>query len=180
MQTEEIAGLIHRVALGDRAAFGALYKATSPKLMGICLRVLQNRHEAEEALQEVYVKIWQRSKSFATTSGTPASWLSTVARNHAIDTLRARKPGTEDIDAAFDLADDTVADPERQAVLGDEGRRIENCMRELDGTHADAVRRAYVEGVSYLELAEELRVPLNTVRTWLRRSLLKLRGCLQR
>ncbi len=180
MQSNDVANLISRVAMGDRAAFSALYKATSPKLFGICVRILKNRAEAEEALQEIYIKVWQRASTFASASGTPSTWLATIARNHAIDTIRARKPVAEPVEEAFDLSDDSTPTPEQQAVLTDEGRRIDHCMGNLDAVHAKAVRSAYVDGVSYLELAEELKVPLNTVRTWLRRSLLKLRECLQR
>ncbi|MFJ6323341.1 MULTISPECIES: sigma-70 family RNA polymerase sigma factor [unclassified Rhizobium] len=180
MQTNDIADLINRVAIGDRAAFASLYRATNPRLFAICLRILRHRTDAEEALQEVYIKVWQRAKTFATGSGSPSTWLSAIARNHAIDVIRARKPITDDIDEAYDLADETISTPEQYMVLVDEGRRIDICMRELDATHAGAVRRAYVEGLSYLELADDLHVPLNTVRTWLRRSLLKLRECMQR
>jgi RNA polymerase sigma-70 factor, ECF subfamily len=180
MQTNDIADLINRVAIGDRAAFAVLYQATNPRLFAICLRILRHRPDAEEALQEVYIKIWQRAKTFATGPGSPSIWLSAIARNHAIDVIRARKPVTDDIDEAYDLADDTIATPEQHILIADEGRRIDNCMRELDATHAAAVRRAYVDGLSYSELAEDLQVPLNTVRTWLRRSLLKLRECMQR
>lgn len=180
MQTNDIADLINRVAIGDRAAFASLYQATNPRLFAICLRILRHRPDAEEALQEVYIKVWQRAKTFATGSGSPSTWLSAIARNHAIDVIRARKPVTNDIDEAYDLADETISTPEQHMVLADEGRRIDNCMRELDAIHAEAVRRAYVEGLSYLELADDLNVPLNTVRTWLRRSLLKLRECMQR
>lgn len=180
MQTSDIADLINRVAIGDRSAFASLYQATNPRLFAICLRILKHRPDAEEALQEVYIKVWQRSKTFATGSGSPLTWLSAIARNHAIDVIRARKPVTDDIDEAYDLADETIATPEQHILIADEGRRIDICMRELDETHAKAVRRAYVEGFSYLELADHLDVPLNTVRTWLRRSLLKLRECMQR
>ncbi len=180
MQATDIASLINRVGVGDRSAFVALYQTTSPRLFAICLKILRDRTEAEEALQEIYIKIWQRARTFATSAGKPGTWLAAIARNHAIDTIRARRPAGSDLDEAYDIADDTVRSPEQQIVLADEGRRIDDCMHEPENTHAQAVRRAYVEGLSYLELADELRVPLNTVRTWLRRSLLKLRECLQR
>jgi len=180
MQGTEIATLINRVGMGDRSAFVSLYQATSPKLFGICMKILRDRTDAEEALQEIYIKVWQRARTFATTAGQPTTWLAAIARNHAIDTIRARKPIGDDLDEAYDLADESVRDPEQQVVLTDEGRRIDDCMKQLETVHAQAVRRAYVEGLSYIELAEELRVPLNTIRTWLRRSLLKLRECMQR
>jgi RNA polymerase sigma-70 factor (ECF subfamily) len=179
MVEDDIAALIGRVALKDRSAFSALYAGTSPKLFGICLRILKNREEAEEALQEIYVKIWQRSNRFATGQASPMSWLAAIARNHSIDVMRARRPVSSDIDEAYDLADD-APDPERSAVLSGEGRQIDACMEELDAERAQAVRSAYVEGLSYQELAERHNVPLNTMRTWLRRSLIKLREWLER
>lgn len=179
MVEDEIAALIGRVALKDRSAFSSLYAATGPKLFGICLRILKDREEAEEALQEIYVKIWQRSNRFATGQASPMSWLAAITRNHSIDMLRARRPVSTDIDEAYDLAD-AGPDPERSAVIAGEGRRIEACMEELEGDRAQAVRSAYVEGLSYQELAERHGVPLNTMRTWLRRSLIKLRECLER
>jgi len=179
-QTDETSVLISKVALGDKDAFASLYKDTSPKLFAICLRILKDRSEAEEALQDVYIKIWKRSSTFGIGESVASAWLATIARNHSIDVIRARKPVTEDLDEVHDLADDVNPSPEKEVLARDEGRRIDDCMRELDQVHAKAVRQAYLEGLSYLELAKELQVPLNTVRTWLRRSLLKLRECMQR
>ncbi|HEV7318739.1 MAG TPA: sigma-70 family RNA polymerase sigma factor [Ensifer sp.] len=179
MIDEDIAGLLGRVSLGDREAFAELYRQTSPKLFGICLRILGNRGEAEEALQEIYVKIWQRAGRFSQGQAAAMSWLAAIARNQAIDLIRARKPAANVIDEAYDLAD-PAADPEKSAVVKAEGRRIDACMEELEKDRAEAVRRAYVEGLSYQELADNFAVPLNTMRTWLRRSLLKLRECMER
>lgn len=179
MTGDEIADLIGRIALSDRKAFVALYNQTSPKLFAICLRILKDRAEAEEVLQEVYVKVWQRAKAFATGSGTPLGWLAAIARNQSIDAVRARKPVADDLDSAYDLADSGL-DPEKQAMMTDDGRRIDTCMEELEADRAVAVKRAYVEGLSYQELADQFGVPLNTMRTWLRRSLLKLRECMER
>ncbi|SIQ69645.1 RNA polymerase sigma-70 factor, ECF subfamily [Rhizobium sp. RU20A] len=175
---ETISDLIGRVALKDRKAFSTLYQTTSPKLFAICMRILRDRNEAEEALQEVYVKIWQRADRFATGSATPIAWLAAIARNHAIDVIRARKPVGDTIDEAYDLAD-SAPTPEMQVELRAEGRRIDTCMERLGEDRATAVRRAYVEGLSYQELADLFSVPLNTMRTWLRRSLLKLRECME-
>lgn len=173
----EIAELIARTALRDRAAFRDLYSRTSAKLFGVSLRILRDRSEAEEALQEVYVKIWQRADRYVAGSFSPISWLVAIARNHSLDILRARKPVHDDIDLALDLAD-AAPDPEQAALSGSERSRIEGCLGELDADKADAVRGAYLDGFSYDELAERYRVPLNTMRTWLRRSLMKLRECL--
>lgn len=177
MTIDDISPLIGRVSLRDRAAFSQLYQKTSPKLFAICIRILRDRAEAEEALQEIYIKIWQRADRYATGETSPMAWLSAIARNHSIDMIRARKPVANTIDEAYDLADPSP-DPEKSALNSAEGRRIETCMAQLDKERADAVRKAYVEGLSYQELAELFKVPLNTMRTWLRRSLLKLRECM--
>lgn len=175
--SQDIADLIARCALRDRAAFRDLYARTSAKLFGVSLRILKDRSEAEEALQEVYVKIWQRADRYVAGSYSPISWLVAVARNHALDILRARKPVADEIDVALEIAD-LGPDPERAAVDRSERTRIDTCLAELDGDKAEAVRGAYLDGYSYDELAERHGVPLNTMRTWLRRSLLKLRECL--
>lgn len=179
MQTpsQDIADLIARCALRDREAFRLLYERTSAKLFGVTLRILRDRSEAEEAIQEVYVKIWHRADRYVQGTTSPISWLVAVARNHSLDILRARRPVSEDIDAAIDIAD-TGPSPERAAQDSEERGRIEHCLGTLEPDRADAVRGAYLDGYSYEELATRYAVPLNTMRTWLRRSLIKLRECL--
>jgi len=179
MTTPDITKLIVRTALRDRQAFDLLYRQTSGKLFGVCLRVLNNRADAEEALQEVFVKIWTKSDRFAVSELSPISWLVAIARNHCIDRIRARRMVSVDIDAAYDIADPTP-DPETQADASDMRGRVAACLGELEPERAGAVRAAYLGGASYAELAERYGVPLNTMRTWLRRSLLKLRECLER
>ena len=173
----EISGLIARIALRDRAAFADLYGRTSAKLFGVCLRILKDRSEAEEALQEVYVKVWQRADRYVQSGFSPISWLVAVARNHCLDILRARKPQAEDIETALEVAE-PGPNPEQSAVVRSERSRIDACLGELEVDRADAVRGAYLDGYSYEELAARFSVPLNTMRTWLRRSLIKLRECL--
>lgn len=173
----DIADLISRCALKDRAAFRTLYERTSAKLFGVVLRILKDRSEAEEAIQEVYVKIWQRADRFIPGNTSPISWLVAVARNHALDILRARRPVSDDIDVALEVADDAPS-PERATEARQEKARIDQCLGTLDPDRANAVRGAYLDGMSYEELAQRYTVPLNTMRTWLRRSLIRLRECL--
>ena len=176
-ETADIADLIARCALRDRQAFRDLYGRTSAKLYGVTLRILRDRSEADEALQEVYVKIWQRADKYVPGGYSPISWLVAVARNHSLDVLRARKPQSDDIEMALDVAD-AGPDPEQAAVDRGERSRIDHCLDQLDTDKANAVRGAYLDGYSYEELSSRFNVPLNTMRTWLRRSLLKLRDCL--
>lgn len=176
---QDIEKLIARCALNDRSALSPLYKATSAKLFGVLLRILNNRSDAEDALQDVYVKIWHRADRFRAGEFSPLSWMVVIARNHAIDVLRARKPVSVELDEAFDVSS-PEKDPEQAAINSAEGARIETCLQELEEQKAQAVRGAYVDGYSYAELAEKYSVPINTMRTWLRRSLLSLRECLER
>ncbi len=173
----ELEVMIGRMALGDRAAFSALYAATSAKLFGICLRVLDNRAEAEDALQEVFVKVWHNAGRYQVNGLSPMTWMITVARNHSIDRLRARRTASGDMDEVAELADLTPG-PEAQLIAASERGRIAGCLGTLEPDRADAVRRAYIVGETYADLADRYGVPLNTIRTWLRRSLLKLRECL--
>jgi len=179
MTPQDITKLIVRVSIKDRAAFDLLYRQTNAKLFGVCLRVLNDRAEAEEALQEVFVKIWTKADRFAVSELSPISWLVAIARNHAIDRIRARRRPATDIDAAADVPDPAPG-PEAMAVAGGESEQIDRCLDELEQDRAAAVRGAYLMGESYADLAERHGVPLNTMRTWLRRSLMKLRECLER
>lgn len=173
----ELAELISRCALRDRRAFRTLYERTSAKLYGVVLRILRDRAEADEAIQEIYIKIWQRADRYVAGPTSPISWLVAVARNHALDIVRARRPHNDELDVALEIADE-APDPERMAEASEDGARIDRCLGELDPDRAEAVRGAYLDGFSYEELAQRYAVPLNTMRTWLRRSLIKLRECL--
>ncbi|WP_290684554.1 MULTISPECIES: sigma-70 family RNA polymerase sigma factor [unclassified Haematobacter] len=176
----EIGELILRVALRDRLAFDGLYGATSAKLFGTCLRVLKDRAEAEEVLQEVFIKIWLKADRFAVTGQSPMTWLIAVARNQAIDRLRKRREAASDLeDGALEISDPAPG-PEARAVASGQRRQLDGCLDELEAGRAEAVCAAYLEGRSYAELAAHHDVPLNTMRTWLRRSLMQLKECLQR
>lgn len=175
----EIETMIGRVALGDRGAFQSLYNATSAKLFGVSLRILGDRAEAEDAIQEIYVKIWRAASAYQVNGLSPMTWLITIARNHSIDRLRARRAMTGGMDEVAALPDPAPG-PEAMAVASSERAQIDACLAELQNDKADAVRRAYLDGETYKDLSGRYGVPLNTVRTWLRRSLLKLRECLSR
>ncbi|RVH01062.1 sigma-70 family RNA polymerase sigma factor [Sinorhizobium meliloti] len=179
MKPQHITELIVRTAMKDRAAFDALYRSTSAKLFGVCLRILNNRSEAEEVVQEVFVKIWTRADRFAISELSPISWLVAIARHQAIDRIRVRRLPTSDLDAALNVSD-SAPNPEMAVLASSRREEIDRCLDELEEERGEAVRGAYLEGLSYSELAERHRIPLNTMRTWLRRSLMKLKECLER
>ena len=177
MSPRDIENLISRIALGDRVAFRALYTATSAKLFGVCLRVLKNRTDAEDVLQESYVKIWHNAAKYQVSGYSPITWLVTIVRNQSIDRLRARRPDSVELGEAEEIADRNPT-PEQNVVLGGEVERLRLCLEKLSPGRAEAVKAAYMEGYSYQELADRLNQPINTVRTWLRRSLISLKECL--
>jgi len=174
----EIERLLGRCALGDQEAFRRLYDIAAPKLHGVALRILGHRGDAEEATQEAFVRIWQKAGRFQSGRGSGPGWIVAIARNAAIDRLRMRKAPTRDIADMVDLADPGPS-PEASAAAAQNRRRIEGCLGQLPEDRARAVRGAYLEGHTYEELARSLGIPLNTVRTWLRRALIALRKCLE-
>jgi len=175
----DIEDMIVRVGMHDHAAFQSLYSATSAKLFGIILCVLKDRAASEDVLQEVYVRLWQGgAETFTSGKASPISWLATIARNRAIDRLRVTKP-TRDLDHAPEMVEPSPG-PEAQAIASSERAAINTYLGELDPDRAAAVRGAYLDGDTYAELAARFDVPLNTIRTWLRRSLMSLKKCLTR
>ena len=176
-QLREIELLIGGVANGDRTAFAQLYSQTSAKLFGVCLRVLNDRAEAEDALQDVFVKIWQQAGRYSANGLSPMTWLITIARNRAIDRLRARRSPAAGDETLAEMPDGQPG-PEASAVARGEAARIVECLGTLEQDRAAAVRGAYLEGQSYADLAERFGVPVNTMRTWLRRSLQNLKDCM--
>ena len=145
--------------------------------MGVLLRMLGERAEAEDALQEVYTRVWLRAGKFDPAKGRGMTWLIAIARNLAIDRLRARPEGHSD--DGLDLVQDTTPRAETRLIAKGEAKRMADCFETLDPERAEAVKGAYLDGHSYLDLAARHAVPVNTMRTWLRRSLLKLKECLE-
>ncbi|HEY9019542.1 MAG: sigma-70 family RNA polymerase sigma factor [Paracoccaceae bacterium] len=175
----DIEDLIARVALGDRAAFSKLYDNTSAKLFGVVLRVLNDRASAEDAVQDAYMKIWRHAGRYSANGMSPMTWMITIARNTAIDRLRQTR-ATVDLDHVAEHLTAPGPNPEQSAVAAGEARRIAACLDELEQDRGAAVRGAYLEGQSYADLAARFNVPLNTMRTWLRRSLQSLQECMAR
>lgn len=177
---EEIERLIGQVALRDRKAFETLYDAVSAKLFGVCLRVLNNRTAAEDAMQDTFVKIWNNADRYQVNGLSPMTWLITIARNTSIDRLRARKGGQRDINTPGIELVASGPTPEEAAVAASEAARLIGCLNELAEDRGKAIRGAYLDGMTYEELAERFKVPLNTMRTWLRRGLIALRECMSK
>jgi RNA polymerase sigma-70 factor, ECF subfamily len=174
----ELSTLLGRVAQRDRAAFADVYSATSAKLFGIILRILKRRDIADEVLQEVFVKVWDRAADFDPKIASPITWMATIARNRALDEVRRKRPDSiEDYPGLLDIA--SGEESALAAVMrGEDGKRLADCLSGLEEAKRQMVVLAYCEGLSRDELAEKYGQPANTIKTWLRRSLAQLKGCL--
>lgn len=168
-----------RTGKGDRSAFEAVYKATSAKLFGVCLRIFGDRNEAEEALQDAYITIWNKAASFEAGRASPISWLVTVTRNRAIDRLRAKgKSSFAPLEEAIDTEDPAPLAEAQLIEIGEE-KTLYGCIDGLERRDAHFIKSAFMRGVTYADLAAREGEPLGTVKSRIRRALLKLRTCME-
>ncbi|KQN93160.1 RNA polymerase subunit sigma [Sphingomonas sp. Leaf231] len=172
-----VRALLH-TALEDRAAFRQLYAMTSAKLFGICLRICGERQAAEDVLQDVYVQVWRRAGAFEPGRASPITWLATIARNRALDWRRAHARAPFAGGAAMPEIADPATGAEQGLLDADEGARLRACLEQLEVRQRHAIRTAFYEGVTYAELALREAVPLATMKSMVRRALIRLRGCL--
>ena len=175
-----LAALLSKTALGDRAAFAELYRATSAKLFGVSLRIVRERPLAEEALQDSFVNIWNHAGDYAQAKSAPTTWMTAIVRNRSLDIVR-RTREEPDIDDA--LAGALAADgpgPGADAQARGHAHSVRECLEELDAEQRQTIALAFFHGLTHSELAAHLRRPLGTVKTHVRRGLAKLRDCLMR
>jgi RNA polymerase sigma-70 factor (ECF subfamily) len=186
----EIANLLARTGLADRAAFATLYQKTSAHLLGVVLRIQRDRALAEDIVQEIYINVWRAAGSFNAAQSQPMTWLTSIARNRAIDSLRRRQTqpqlvgntaaaesdGTEE-DVYAQIADEADG-PLALLSRASDARALEACMRALSPAQRHSVALAFYDGLSHAEVAVHLRQPLGTVKSWLRRALSALKSCL--
>lgn len=188
----ELADLMARTALGDRQAFRQLYERSSSHLLGVILRIERNRGRAEELLQEVYVNVWRSAGSFDASRAQANTWLTSVARNRAIDSLRRRQneperalglPGRSADDADDDMLDHIASDlpsPQDLLLKAAQAREVQHCVGTLSAEQQQCVALAFYQGLSHAEVADHLKEPLGTIKSWVRRGLQTLKTCLER
>jgi RNA polymerase sigma-70 factor, ECF subfamily len=177
-QVDALGELLARSALGDRAAFARLYQATSAKLYGVALRILRREDWAEEVLQECYVNVWRHAPEYNASRAAPMTWMTSIVRNRCLDWLR--RPNPEPLaEGAEEALESDGPGPLDELERARESGAIARCLRALEAKQRQAIALAFYDGLSHAELAQHLREPLGTVKTWVRRGLTKLRSCLE-
>jgi RNA polymerase sigma factor (sigma-70 family) len=189
-KSHELAQLLARTGLGDRAAFGRLYERSSGHLFAVVLRIQRDRALAEDLLQEVYVSVWKAAGSFDAARSQPLTWLTHIARHRAIDSLRRARTqpqmqstSRDDDDEHPDAVDTLASDaPGPLDLLGraSDARELGQCMQHLSPPQRQSVALAFFDGLSHAEVAAQLQEPLGTVKSWVRRALATLKSCLER
>ena len=174
-----LADLLARTALRDRKAFEELYSVAGSKLFGVSLRIVRERPLAEEVLQDCFVSIWNRASDYSPAKSSPMTWMTAIVRNRSVDVVRRTREEPDIDDAlAARLMDETAA-PVREAEDRAASQSLHKCLEHLDAEQRQSIALAFFHGLSHSELAAHLRRPLGTVKTHIRRGLLKLRDCLE-
>ena len=177
----QLSAALNRVASGDRAALRLVYDMTAAKLFGVCLRILNDRSEAEDVLQDVYITVWRKAGAFDARRASPITWLVAIARNRSIDCVRSTRTFrlSEPIEAAESVSDPMPLASDLLEAEQQTGR-LSGCLDELEARQSAAIRSAFMDGITYEALAARAGVPLGTMKSWIRRGLAKLRECLER
>ena len=182
---QTLMALIDRVAQRDEPALKALYDLTSGKLYGLALRVLGKNEWAEDALQETFLQIWRTAPDYRATLSPPMAWLGLIVRSRSLDLLRRRKADREHLRDEIDdgMADTLAGDspnPMDTSLASQQAWALHQCLGRLENKQREVVSLAYLRDLSHGELSEQLKLPLGTVKTWIRRGLDQLRICMAR
>ena len=173
--------LMRRIELRDPDALGLFYDRYAGLVFALALRVLRDRGESEELVEDVFIELWRRSERYDAARGAPMTYLATLARSRAIDRRRSlvsRKRGTESAVAADSPGD--VPDPSAAAVLAENAKRVQAALAQLEFDYRQAVEMAFFDGLTHTQIAEKLNKPLGTVKTYIRQGLIRLRDCLRK
>ena len=169
---------MRRVAGGDRSGFAELYRQAAPKLFAVALRITQRRDLAEEVLQESFVAVWNQAGNYDPIKGSVMIWLTTIVRHRAIDQRRRRSNLADATAGSDDALMSLAAGPSDRADRGAELGALSRCLDQLEPKPRQAVLLAYVHGYTHEELAARLATPSGTIKSWIRRSLERLKRCL--
>ncbi len=180
---EQLRGWLQAAAQQDGRAFRLLYDATSPRLFGYALRILGKRELAEEAVQDGFVAIWHGAASYQAQLAAPMTWMTTIVRNKALNLLRRHAHDAGIDGPVFDecvmaALHDPQATPVDALLISREAKALAHCMSTLGGAHRQVVGLAFFHDLSHSEVAQQMAIPIGTVKTWIRRSLERLKTCM--
>lgn len=172
--------LLERCARGDQTALERIYRQASPRLFGVCLRIVKQEALAEEILQECFVKIWDNARSFSAGKGSGMTWMISIVRNRSLDMLRSLKTQPDTVEVEYEGLDfaSEERNPEQEAHFSGATQAVMDCLEQLKDDQRRCILMAYYEGHTHDELAQLLDTPLGTVKAWIRRGLERLRQCL--
>ena len=177
---DKLAALLARAGIGDKKAFAELYDTTKSKLFAVSLRIVRERHLAEEVLQDSFVNIWNNAAGYATAKSAPMTWMTAIVRNRSLDLVRRPHLELQDEEEFFTLnLEDESLGPQDQLLQSRDKSRVEHCMKDLDGEQLQSISLAFFQGLSHSEVAAHLGKPLGTIKTHIRRGLMRLKGCLE-
>jgi len=182
VQATRLAELLSQCGLNNQRAFSELYSLTAPKLFGVALRILRRQDWAEEVLQESYVNIWNHAADYAVAKSAPLTWMTSIVRNRCLDWLR--RPQQEATGDEYEIAVEAWQDenpgPVEQLMASGDAAALAHCLKALDARQRQSIMLAFFHGMSHSEVADHMKHPLGTVKTWVRRGLEQLKSCLEK
>lgn len=189
-RSHELARLLARIGLGDRAALSELYRLTASHLFAVVLRIHPQRAQAEEVLQEVYLNVWRAAAGYEAAQSQPLTWLTSIARNRAIDSVRRARAQPQFVDSAisndeeqdrdvYETRPDPGPGPAELMQRASEARLLKHCIGGLSAEQQQSIALAYFQGLTHSEVAAQMGQPLGSVKSWVRRGLMALRDCLE-
>lgn len=183
-EATELDQLMLRAGQGDRAAFRRFYDRAAPSVLAIVLRMLKDRFVAEDVLQDAMVTAWHKADQFDPSRAAATTWITTIARRRALDVLRSGKrynallhDQAPDIREHYEQGTGEVRTDEESTATA---VRLEQCFRQLQAGAAQCIRLAYLDGLTFAEIASHTKHSINTIKSWVRRGMARLQGCMRR
>ena len=170
--------LLSATSRQDERAFAKLYELTSANLFAVAMRILKKEAAAEDALQDAFVQIWHRAADFHVDKGSPMTWMASIVRYRALDIIRRNKNTSSIEETELEQVDKAMG-PLGNLLESDMAKAVWDCLQDLNDSQRSSILLAFYEGLTHEELAKRVMKPLGTIKSWIRRGLQQLKGCLE-